>query len=295
MGHLLPRDDLFVAFAFHGPPQNSEMATDPFNDWPMGQLLTYVHGPATGLKANGALRGLRIDSGLGTLGYWAEDMDISVENIEEKEAECIKVESSCFYYMKYSEGMDCPEGFELEKGMHRAFSVLSGLFDAMPSRLRKAWEMVPPLSHLGDLLLWLAVNKAHPLLNAFALQGWRSLEKPHFMPDALFFHLEPDLRTATDYAINTLRDVAQIYAHPKEDAHTDTTTPTQAQPAEDNKAPNKEQNWSKPYCKKVAAATIGITVPKINGRIQANPRCVKIINRQTFRFDKNDPLFTALE
>ncbi len=294
---LIPRDDIFIAFAFQELTQAKENATDPFDDWPMGQLLTYCHGPAVGLTEDGALRGLRIDSGAGTHGYWAEEMSISVENIEQKQAEHVDVEASCFYYMKCSWRVDKSEGFELEKGMHQAWTVLSGLFDAMPSRLRETWGITPPLSHLADILLWLAVDKAHPLLKAFALRGWRSLGETPFMPEALFFHLEPDLKTATDYVISTLRDVAQIYAHPMKDDSDDADGSGRCQRDGNqwsNPNASPEAAWSVPMSKTEAAEYLKCEVKYIDYCISHYPSAWDRASRQKWLFDKNVSVFSRL-
>jgi hypothetical protein len=60
---------------------------------------------------------------------------------------------------------------------------------------------------------------------------------------------------------------------------------------------DKKPNWSRVYRKKEAAANIGsgISVDKLNARLEKSPQSVMELGRETWRFDKNDPLFMGLE
>ena len=57
----------------------------------------------------------------------------------------------------------------------------------------------------------------------------------------------------------------------------------------------EEPDWSRVYSKKEAAAEISVGVDVINARLKKSPQTGMKINRQTWRFDRNDPLFMRLE
>ena len=82
----------------------------------------------------------------------------------------------------------------------------------------------------------------------------------------------------------------------------DETKPPHLEASQDAAVPSEqgkpeEPNWSRPYSKTEAAAKIGrgISVDKLNARLKKFPQTGMEINRQTWLFDKNDPLFRGLE
>ena len=56
----------------------------------------------------------------------------------------------------------------------------------------------------------------------------------------------------------------------------------------------KEPNWSRPCSKQDVATHLGSTVGKVDRHLKEHPESVQKINRQTWRFDKNDPMFEKL-
>ena len=221
VNRLIPTDKAHIAFAFRQAAKPWKPKS--FAKWPRGHLLHYSKRTIAGVRGKNGEVGIYLHpKPEGEEAVKREHVvaispqgDVAYRKVDSARFAPVQLELYAFYYLATKAKPARGFGLAIERGGADLSKAMMDLLNTLPPSVAEVLGILPALTDWYEVLLWLDVEKEHPLLEVWAIRATALSDWKAWMPDAWFIHLDPDLRTSTEYAIGTLEKVAS-YALPSE-------------------------------------------------------------------------------